>query len=270
MSKSKAADRLKQFIEHTNLSMNAFTKECNIKSSRTISKIVTEGAAPSSKVLEKIVFRFPQLNYDWVLMGYGEMLIQGFEKQSSSLHSQTKSTQASFKQIKQDHVDLSYQVDSITKDVSDLIKTVSLSTTNLQTQIVDLKNHVVQEFSKAENIGENFLKEITRLHNKREDLLKEKVAFLIAALQSEFQKIEKDARSEIINEISEKVNHINIEMEKRFNDFFKEYRKISKMNHSDFKNEYRRQTKDYRKENLEIINKKLGSFSKTSSPKHQK
>jgi hypothetical protein len=252
MSKSKAADRLKQFIEHTNLSMNAFTKECNIKSSRTISKIVTEGASPSSKVLEKIVTRFPQLNYDWVLMGYGEMLIQGFEKQTSSLHSQTKSTQASFKQIKQGNVDLSYQVDSITKDVSDLIKTVSLSTTNLQTQILDLKNHVVQEFNKAENEAENFLKEITRLHNEREELVKEKVAFLIGTLQTKFKEMEKDARSEIINQINKNIDSL-------FDNF-----------HNDFKNQYKQQWLNYRKEDLEIIDKKLGSFSKTSSPKHQK
>ena len=74
ITKSPQSQRLKVFIDTTGMSITEFGKQCQIPSSSTLHQVVSEGKVPSTKVLNKIIFRFPQLNYDWVMLGYGEMI----------------------------------------------------------------------------------------------------------------------------------------------------------------------------------------------------
>ena len=75
ITKSPQSQRLKVFIDSTGMSITEFGKQCQIPSSSSLHQVVSKGKVPSTKVLNKIIFRFPQLNYDWVMLGYGEMLI---------------------------------------------------------------------------------------------------------------------------------------------------------------------------------------------------
>ena len=96
---SPQSKRLKEFVDLTGYSLNEFAKQCEIASVRTIAKIITEGATPTSKVLEKIIARFPQLNHDWVVLGYGEMIVKGLQTQETSVNSLEKSSESSFQYI---------------------------------------------------------------------------------------------------------------------------------------------------------------------------
>lgn len=69
------AKRLKDFIDKTGYSLNGFAKECNIPSTRTITQIVNDGNAPSTKVLDKIIKRFPMLSKDYIVLGVGDMML---------------------------------------------------------------------------------------------------------------------------------------------------------------------------------------------------
>jgi len=96
---SPQSKRLKEFVDLTGYSLNEFAKQCEIASVRTIAKIITEGATPTSKVLDKIIARFPQLNHDWVVLGYGEMIVKGLQTQETSNQSLIKSSESSYQYI---------------------------------------------------------------------------------------------------------------------------------------------------------------------------
>ena len=56
------------------LNKNSFSNEVGFKDGTTIGKIINEKRKPNPATLAKIVNRFPQVNYDWLLTGQGEML----------------------------------------------------------------------------------------------------------------------------------------------------------------------------------------------------
>ena len=96
---SSQSKRLKRFINETGFSYSEFARQCNIPQTRSITAICSDGKVPTAKLLEKIIKRFPQLNYDWVLLGYGEMIVQGMQMQPANANSLKKSRDASYEHI---------------------------------------------------------------------------------------------------------------------------------------------------------------------------
>ena len=97
--KSEQSKRLLEFVKKTGYNYSEFARQCNIASTRSITKILTDGNPPTSKMLDKIITRFPQLNHDWVVLGYGEMIVQGMQRQPANANSVTKSRDASYENI---------------------------------------------------------------------------------------------------------------------------------------------------------------------------
>lgn len=114
---SPQSKRLKEFVDLTGYSLNEFAKQCEIASVRTIAKIITEGATPTSKVLDKIITRFPQLNHDWVVLGYGEMIVKGLQTQETSTDSLKKSSESSYQYIIQALRDHDFALNELSKAV---------------------------------------------------------------------------------------------------------------------------------------------------------
>ena len=115
------AQRIIEFVELTGLTQTQFSVQCGFKSPSTMQMICTEGQSPTTKTLSKIVHRFPQLNYDWVLMGIGEMINRSFAKAPSS-KSQQRSTRATFDQISKNQSVSDLKTNELKSDVSDLMK----------------------------------------------------------------------------------------------------------------------------------------------------
>lgn len=67
------AQRIDTLIKSLNLNINSFSKECGYPSSATIWRLINEGAKPSTPTLNKICNRFPQVNREWLMTGYGSM-----------------------------------------------------------------------------------------------------------------------------------------------------------------------------------------------------
>jgi len=76
---STPAQRIDSLINALNLNINSFSKECGYPSSATIWRLINEGAKPSTPTLNKICNRFPQVNREWLMTGYGTM----FKKQEN-------------------------------------------------------------------------------------------------------------------------------------------------------------------------------------------
>ena len=70
---STPAQRIDSLINALNLNINSFSKECGYPTSATIWRLINEGAKPSNPTLNKICNRFPQVNREWLMTGFGTM-----------------------------------------------------------------------------------------------------------------------------------------------------------------------------------------------------
>ena len=70
---STPAQRIDLLINALNLNINSFSKECGYPTSATIWRLINEGAKPSNPTLNKICNRFPQVNREWLMTGFGSM-----------------------------------------------------------------------------------------------------------------------------------------------------------------------------------------------------
>tara|TARA_R100001443_G_scaffold15866_1_gene25686 strand:- start:4421 stop:5395 length:975 start_codon:yes stop_codon:yes gene_type:complete len=76
-TKHTETDRVERFIEVINWSgvnKSEFGRQIGVLSPRSITAIATDRKNPSSKMIQKVVDRWPQINYDWLLTGHGEMI----------------------------------------------------------------------------------------------------------------------------------------------------------------------------------------------------
>jgi len=70
----KPHERIIEVMKLLNLNKNSLSSEIGMSSNVTIGRIINEHRTPNQATLKKIVDRFPQINYDWLLTGEGEML----------------------------------------------------------------------------------------------------------------------------------------------------------------------------------------------------
>ncbi len=67
-------ERIRKLIDHFGMNVNSFSDEIGISNNVTIGTIINQHRKPTKKTLEKIIKRFPIINYDWLLTGQGKML----------------------------------------------------------------------------------------------------------------------------------------------------------------------------------------------------
>jgi len=109
--------RLNKFIMETGFSYSEFARQCKIPQTRSITAICSDGKIPTGKLLDKIIKRFPQLNYDWVLLGYGEMIVQGMQVQPANANSLKKSRDASYENIQEFLENHDYTLNSLANKI---------------------------------------------------------------------------------------------------------------------------------------------------------
>jgi hypothetical protein len=137
------ATRIKAFVEEMKITPTEFGRECGFKSPRTMQAICSDGNAPTTKALTKIVERFPHLNYDWVLLGIGEMINVGFEKNSSAA-SINKSTGSGFSQINKKLAVNDLAVNELGVDIARVIKTSETNMLVYTQSMANLTNKIEQ------------------------------------------------------------------------------------------------------------------------------
>ena len=159
---SPQAIRLKQFIDKTGLTHTEFGRQCGFSSPRAMQAIYTDGNIPTAKSLNKIIARFPQLNYDWVLMGYGEMITKPFVNQPST-DSSNKSTTSSFNQINKKLAANDLAVNELGVDVAAIIKNTEHNLL-IYTQTMAMLTNKVEQMAITIKEGQDFIvdKELKR------------------------------------------------------------------------------------------------------------
>ncbi len=70
----EAWERIEKVIEHFGLNKNSFSREIGLSNNVTIGRIIKQKRNPSYGTLRKITNRFPEINYEWLLTGHGEMI----------------------------------------------------------------------------------------------------------------------------------------------------------------------------------------------------
>jgi len=70
---NKHADRLIELINHLNLNTRSFAIACGFSQPTTIYSVLKNNSKLTTNTLDKICNRFPQVNKDWLLTGYGNM-----------------------------------------------------------------------------------------------------------------------------------------------------------------------------------------------------
>ena len=84
-------ERILKIIRHYNLSISEFSREIGLNSAATIQKIITYKRKASPKTTGKILNRFPDIQYDWLITGQGDM-IKGKETSSNNIIEQDEMT----------------------------------------------------------------------------------------------------------------------------------------------------------------------------------
>jgi transcriptional regulator with XRE-family HTH domain len=210
--KSPQSKRLQEFVELTGYSVNEFAKQCLIPSTRTLTRILTDGGKPSSKILDKIIKRFPQLNHDWVVLGYGEMIVKGFENREVTAESLQKSTQSSFGNIQQSLSNHDYSLNELAKRVDKAI-------TRVET-ISEFLTNLAQESQKV-------MKANAELHMSKIDTKLQELDNFMTQMTVDIQMgniINREKDIELINSLDEKRREL---AKKDFDTLFKEFDRLS-------------------------------------------
>ena len=229
-------ERILKIIRHYNLSISEFSREIGLNSAATIQKIITYKRKASPKTTGKILNRFPDIQYDWLITGQGDM-IKGKETSSNNVIEQDEMTVTALQ---------------VTKYLNDRYPESSKSVGDKMTELIDSnhlhvlqflhngKNEIEEVISKGFDVIENRTikiqenSEITRekflLAHK---LTLEKVASLEKEIHKKVVQMESAYTIAInkINKLSKSVKHIDESItEIETYNLVEEVRKLKKIN----------------------------------------
>tara|TARA_R110002049_G_scaffold85077_1_gene216542 strand:- start:4 stop:897 length:894 start_codon:yes stop_codon:yes gene_type:complete len=292
--KSPQSIRLDEFRKLTGYTITEFSKQCSIPSPSTLHKIITEGFTPSTKILDKIITRFPQLNHDWVVLGYGEMIVKGLQTQETSINSLEKSSESSYQYIIQALRDHDFALNETSKAIEkanekvDMTAKLTVDTVNAYRQ--EQTERAVAFFDKVDTKierGEKFVTfELEGIRNEAKRVEIENRA-LIERLDHE----RKERNQENFDKLSSKVRQHLEDSRKMLIQLIKEEiqvgvealsnvihdrnevsikRLIQQMNDNAVKQTDFAIKRLLEKFSLKKLIPNLGSPDKVSSPKHQK
>ena len=215
---SQQSERLSLFVAKTGYSISEFSRQCNIASPRTMTKIVSDGIAPTSKVLDKIITRFPQLNHDWVILGYGEMIIPGMTKQPASGTSVLKSSGASFQQIADKQIETSFGINELARKVEQAMalnaQTNQLLTNKVEQMSIVIKKTIEDIQIIEENRAAYFVKMREREDLRIETLDAERKEFMTTQFEAQILAV-KTVLQNNMEDSKEMVTNFDIERKKR-------------------------------------------------------
>lgn len=125
--------RINKIIAHYNITLNTFCNKLGLMSTATISKIIHEKRKPSAKTIGRIINAFPDINYDWLINGEGEML-----KENKIQSVNNDELTVTSKQV----------IDFISTDIKDYIDNrVSKNTEKLNLNYLNIKEVILSEIN---------------------------------------------------------------------------------------------------------------------------
>jgi len=177
---SPQSKRLKVFIDTTGMSLTEFGKQCKIPSTSSIHNVVALGKTPSTKLLDKIITRFPQLNHDWVLLGYGEMIVQGMKKQPANAISVTKSRDASYENIQQFLENHDYSLNELANKVQKAMFQAQKTYQKVNNRLDNFEDRLLMLEENQNNIASSVYTRLDGLWDKHKTKIDADIAGLVA------------------------------------------------------------------------------------------
>jgi len=155
-------DRITKVIEYTKLTPAEFAEEIGVQRS-SISHIISGRNKPSLDFISKIKTKFPELEWEWLITGFGEMLINKEENSPTTIQSIGES-----KPVKKTLPDLFSLIDdeNFGKEENELKsqKNNNSSESNISAPSIEKKN--IADSQRLENFDEkqdNSSKKIKRI-----------------------------------------------------------------------------------------------------------
>jgi hypothetical protein len=209
-------DRILKIIRHYNLSITEFSREIGLNSAATIQKIITYKRKASPKTTGKILNRFPDIEYDWLITGQGDM-IKRKETSSNNVIEQDEMTVTALQVTKYLNDRYPESSNSVEKKLSKLIEENHLHVLEFaHNGKNEIKKIISKGFDSIENrtikIQENSEISREKFLIAHKDTLN-KVAFLEKELHIMNEKI---SNLDILIETIEKHNLIEKEKIKKF------------------------------------------------------
>ena len=229
-------ERILKIIRHYNLSISEFSREIGLNSAATIQKIITYKRKASPKTTGKILNRFPDIQYDWLITGQGDM-IKGKETSSNNVIEQDEMTVTALQ---------------VTKYLKERYPESSKSVGDKMTELIDSNHlHVLQflhngknEIEEVISKGFNVIEDRTIKIQENSEISREK--FLVAHKQTleKVASLEKEIHKKVvqmesaytiainkINKLSKSVKHIDISItEIETYNLVEEVRKLKEIN----------------------------------------
>ena len=243
--KSPQSKRLQEFVDLTGYSVNEFAKQCLIPSTRTLTRILTDGGKPSPKILDKIIKRFPQLNHDWVVLGYGEMIVKGFENKEVTSDSLQKSTQSSFGNIQESLANHDFSLNELAKRVDKAITRVDT--------ISEFLTNTVQESQKLTKANAEL--QMSKIDAKLQELDNFMTQMTIDIQMGNTENREKGI--ELINKLDEQRRKL---AQKDFDILFKQFDRLSKKTENHLNQSRETLTKEMKERSNEVLNTVIEAF----------
>lgn len=193
-------DRILKIIRHYNLSITEFSREIGLNSAATIQKIITYKRKASPKTTGKILKRFPDIEYDWLITGQGEM-IKSVKSTSNNSIKEDEITVTALQVIKYLKDNYPVSSNSVEKKLSKLIEENHLHVLNY------LHNGRVQ-ISKGIDDGFDIIKSRTELIEKNS--LKSRDFFMKAHSNTLDQVVNLENK---LKEMNQKISNLDILIE---------------------------------------------------------
>ena len=129
-------ERILMIIRYYNLSISQFSREIGLNSPATIQKIITYKRKASPKTSGKILNRFPDINYDWLITGRGDMLKNESNKENDVEFNGYNNEQLDFIEK------VSYQIFIIERELKKTSK--KCENINIKDEILEQTNNLSQ------------------------------------------------------------------------------------------------------------------------------
>ena len=135
MEKTTINSRIQQIISSNQLTISSFSRKIGLINGVTISKIINQKRKPSAKTIGRIINALPDINYDWLINGKGEMLKENKNKIQSVNNDELTVTS---KQV----------IDFISTDIKDYIDNrVGKNTEKLNLNYLNIKEVILSEIN---------------------------------------------------------------------------------------------------------------------------
>ena len=207
-------DRIKHLISFKQLSISSFSREIGLINGVTISKIINQNRKPSSKTIGRIIKAFPDINYDWLVNGEGDM-IKGKETSSNNVIEQDEMTVTALQVTK--YLNKFYPESSNTVEQK-LSKLIDSNHKHVLQYLHNGKNKFEEVISKGFNVIENRtikIQENSEISREKFLVAHKQTLEKVASLEKEIDKKVKQMESAYslainkINKLGNVVENIN-------------------------------------------------------------